>query len=241
MDQRIKNEIRHGEVLKALDPGKVWSWKTPAGNKRLKRRAQLLASSITAEMSVLEVGCGAGFFTCEIAKTGAKITAVDISPDLLKLAYRQVKDKNVTFMVGDAHNLNFIDNYFDIIVGSSILHHLEVEQALKEFYRVLKPGGSICFTEPNMLNPQIFLERNVSVLREKMHNSPDETAFIRWRLKKQLAEHGFSDIRIVPFDFLHPLVSVNLIPAFERIGGFLERVPGVSEIAGSLYITAVKG
>lgn len=53
----------------------------------------------------------------------------------------------------DANHLKFADNYFDVVYGSGILHHLDFEQAVKEIYRVLKPGGTIVFQEPLARNP----------------------------------------------------------------------------------------
>ena len=72
---------------------------------------------------------------------------------------------------------------FDAVVGSSVLHHLDVAQALRECFRVLKPEGVICFTEPNMLNPQIALQKNISFLKKRLGDSPDETTFFRWQIQ----------------------------------------------------------
>ena len=64
----------------------------------------------------------------------------------------------------------------DSVVGSSVLHHLEVDAALKEIWRVLKPGGLVFFTEPNMMNPQIAVQENVPAIKERLgDSSPDET------------------------------------------------------------------
>jgi hypothetical protein len=75
-----------------------------------------------------------------------------------------------------------------------------VDQALKEFARILKPGGGIMFTEPNMMNPQIALVKNTPALKRRAGDSPDETAFFRWVIAGKLRHHGFTDISIVPFD-----------------------------------------
>ncbi len=120
--------------------------------------------------------------------------------------------------IQNAYELSYPDAVFDSVVGSSVLHHLEIEEALREIYRVLKPGGTIYFTEPNMLNPQIAIQKNVPWVKRKLGDSPDETAFFRWPLRRLLEETGYRDVRIDPFDFLHPKTPVALIDRRERVG-----------------------
>lgn len=240
MDERLKNEIAHGKYLLAHDPGEVWNWKTPAGKERWARRAEMLTRHLTAGMKVLEIGCGTGYFSKELVRTGADITAIDISPDLLLVAAQKVTANNIIFQVENAYAMTLANDSFDFIVGSSVLHHLDVELALKEFRRVLKPGGVLRFTEPNMLNPQIALQKNIPLIKRRMGDSPDETAFFRRSLKKQLAKGGFIDYLIRPFDFLHPQIPACLISFFRPICSLLERTPILSEFAGSLYIEARK-
>ena len=151
MSDRLQNEIEHGKYLLAHGAGEVWNWETPAGRIRWARRVKMLTSHLHQEQSVLELGCGTGYFTRELAVTGAQITAIDISSELLEVAQQKCSSGNVQFEVGNAYAMTFPDETFDSVVGSSVLHHLELEAALKEIQRVLKPGGSIYFTEPNML------------------------------------------------------------------------------------------
>ena len=68
--------------------------------------------------------------------------------------------------------------------------------------------------------------------------SPDETAFFRWSLAGKLRAAGFEEVSIKPFDFLHPATPRSVIPPVDALGKFLERMPLLSEIAGSLYIRA---
>lgn len=238
-DTRLRNEILHGKKI-AASAGEVWNWETPAGRKRWARRVSMLTCGITPDMDVLEVGCGTGYYTRELAKTGARIKAIDISPDLLTVARRDVPAERVTFCIENAYELSFPDGIFDVVVGSSVLHHLETRKALRELYRVLKPGGEFRFTEPNMLNPQIALQKNIPWLKERLGDSPDETAFFRWQMAGLLREAGFVEVVVEPFDFLHPAVPASLVTMVERAGLFMERLPLIRELAGSLYIRAHK-
>lgn len=239
-DDRIRREIEHGKYLLRHGSEKIWNWDSPAGQKRFARRVKMLTSHITPDMEVLEVGCGTGLLTREISKTGANIRAVDISRDLLGEAERLTCSENVRFAMENAYHMSFGAEEFHAIVGSSVLHHLQLESAVREFHRVLKPGGELCFTEPNMMNPQIVLERKIPCIRKRMGVSPDETAFFRWRLAGKLRAGGFQEIFVKPFDFLHPSTPPQAISSVDALGRFLEKVPLLCEIAGSLYVRAKK-
>jgi len=240
MTNRITKEIQHGRFLAKQGAGEIWNWESPAGRQRWKRRVQMLSNHLRPEMTILEIGCGTGYFTRELTRRGADIVAIDVSPDLLEIAKAKYSAPNVRYEIQNACALTYADAMFDSVVGSSILHHLEIEEALREIYRVLKPGGTIYFTEPNMLNPQIAMQKNIPWIKRRLGDSPDETAFFRWPLLRLLEQTGYRDVRIDPFDFLHPKTPVPLIDRLNALGRFLEKVPVISEFAGSLYIRAVK-
>lgn len=239
-EQRIKHEIEHGEKIQEHAED-IWGWSTPAGKERADRRADFFVKlgNYNSDSHILEIGCGTSLFTEKVFNvTQSNITAIDISDDLLQRAKQKLP--NVTFLQEDAMNMSFADNTFDSVWGSSVLHHLDIEQALKEIYRVLKPGGPIVFAEPNMLNPQIFIQKNVSFIKRWMGDSPDETAFVRWKLKKTLKKIGFKDIKIFPYDFLHPAIPPKMIKFIRKMGLIFEKTPIIKEIAGSLIIYAKK-
>lgn len=242
ISKRLENEINHGKFLATHGAEKIWNWESPAGKIRWKRRVNLLTQHIKPSIKVLEIGCGTGYFTKEIAKNNAHLTAIDISPDLIKIAKNSVNyiSNNVIFKIENAYSMSFSNQSFDCVVGSSILHHLEIDEALKEIFRILKFGGKICFTEPNMMNPQIALQKNIPYIKKILGDSPDETAFFRWTLKKKLKKLGFVNIEIIPFDFLHPATPEALIKIIIKIGNSIEKIPLLREIAGSLLIKAQK-
>jgi SAM-dependent methyltransferase len=240
VQERIAKEIQHGRFLAKHGAGEIWNWESPAGKLRWARRVKMLSKHLGPGMSVLELGCGTGYFTRELARSGADIVAIDVSPELLEIARTNCSALNVRYEIQNAYELSYPDAVFDSVVGSSVLHHLEIETALHEIYRVLKPGGTICFTEPNMLNPQIAIQKNVPWIKRKLGDSPDETAFFRWPLRRLLEQTGYREVRINPFDFLHPRTPIPLIERLNSLGRFLENVPVISEFAGSLYIRAVK-
>lgn len=237
---RIKREIVHARTI--IERGEqVWNWSSPAGRIRWERRCHLFTSFLEGSKSdVLEIGCGTGLFTECLSQTIHQIKAIDISEELLNIARNRIPHSDVVFQVDNAYKSNFNDAKFDYIVGSSVLHHLEVKQALIEMSRLLKPGGRLMFTEPNMLNPQIFLQKNIPILKKWAGDSPDETAFFRWEIRKSLKRCGFINIRVRPFDFLHPAIPRFLLSFITPVSYWLESIPLIKEIAGSLIITAEK-
>ncbi len=240
---RLNHEISHGKKLSEEGAESVWNWSSPAGQKRADRRAAYIVSvgRVTSQDNVLEIGCGTGLFTKKVSElTQAPITAIDLSYDLLDIARSSSNISNVKFLYGDAMSMEFGDKEFDVVFGSSILHHLNFEKSLQEMFRVLKPAGRIVFAEPNMLNPQIFIQKNIPFIKERLGDSPDETAVVRWKLAKQLKRIGFVNIRIFPYDFLHPVTPRAFISVVDGIGRVIEKIPVLREIAGSVIIYAEK-
>lgn len=235
---RKRHEVEHGRLLSRGDTEKLWGWGTPAGRLRAIRRAGLIqdGAGLTSGFKVLEVGCGTGMFTEIFSQSGAAIVAVDISADLLEKAReRGLPGGQVLFLEKPFEECD-VDGPFDAVIGSSILHHLDMDVAMRRIFNLLKPGGIVSFAEPNLLNPQVYLERKLHFLPMFAYVSPDETAFVRWKLAKQLKSIGFTGIEITPFDWLHPAVPESLIHAVKRVEGVLERLPIIREFAGSLYI-----
>ncbi len=238
---RVQNEIQHGTFLAAEGPEAVWGWGTPAGRVRAARRARLIAEGAALQPGkrAVEIGCGTGNFTETFAQYGAHILAVDISPELIELAKKRNVPPTVTWVCARFED-SALDGQFDAAIGSSVLHHLEIESAIRELWRILKPGGMISFAEPNMLNPQIAIQKNVPWIKRRLGDSPDETAFIRPSLASLLRRTGFERVKISPFDWLHPATPPRLIRPVSAIGDRLEKVFGVREFSGSLLITATK-
>jgi ubiquinone/menaquinone biosynthesis C-methylase UbiE len=237
LQQRLERERQHGQVIINTAENN-WGWNTSAGVIRWRRRFDYLAHSLSNKDGiVLEVGAGSGTFTTALANEFPNLSAIDICEDLLKIA--RSKAPLVNFLCMDAHNLQFPDNYFDAIIGCSVLHHLDWDLALKGFFKKLKPNGIIRFSEPNLLNPQIFLQKNIPLLKKHLGDSPDEYAFTSWQIKKSLKEAGYSQISVVPFEFLHPATPVKWIEPVIQIESWLSRT-FISNIGGSLMIEGIK-
>jgi len=95
---------------------------------------------------VLEVGCGAGIDSAEFARNGALVTSTDFTEKAVQSTKELLEEANlpVNVIQADATNLQFEDNTFDCVYSFGVLHHiLDIEEALSEIKRVLKPGGQV--------------------------------------------------------------------------------------------------
>ena len=110
----------------------------------------------SAGKKVLEIGCGGGLDSIEYAKSGAQVWATDFTDEAVEFTTDRVNKLNMgsTIVASngrirvdkvDVRNIQYEDNFFDVVHTYGVLHHIiEVEDALSEIYRVLKPGGTIC-------------------------------------------------------------------------------------------------
>jgi ubiquinone/menaquinone biosynthesis C-methylase UbiE len=93
-----------------------------------------------------------------------QVVGIDISEKYVRDAERQLTGLAINrelfeFRVMDAHELHFSDNTFDFVIGRGILHHLDLDTAIREIHRVLKPGGRASFLEPLADNPLLRIFR----------------------------------------------------------------------------------
>ncbi len=239
---RLRREREHFNAV-AYATGETGHQRdTVAGLRRMRRRGALCAD-LLRELSTpraLELGIGAGAFSAVLLEEipDLHLTGVDVSDECVAIAKRRFAPhhSNAVFVTGDCSKLDFPDSSFDVVCGCSVLHHLPVEQALSECHRVLRPGGRIWFSEPNMLNPQIALQKNIMPIKLWLGDTPDETAFFRWEITNKMRLAGFTGIQVEPFDFLHPLVPGVLVGIADSVCRLLERTPAIREIAGSLVL-----
>ena len=240
---REEREINHFNELASQHGYAWWGSKTEAAKVRISRRINILKKLLSDNQhKILECGCASGEFTKEIADAFTmdySIHALDLAESLVKIAKEKITKPNVNFYVGSITELPFNNDFFDAVIGNSILHHLDIEPALTEIKRVLKPNGKLIFFEPNMLNPQVYICLHNNYFRKLNQASPDETAFYKWDIKKTLLAIGFKNVSAKPFDFIHPLIPKNCLKIAKRIESLLEKTP-INEIAGSLLITAEK-
>ena len=114
---------------------------------------------------VLDYGCGIGEFSEVLWQRGARVHGIDISEGLVTQAQASFPSAGrpaPVFQVMDAQATSFPDGFFDHVFGNGILHHLDLEPALSEIARVLRPGGSAFFQEPLAGHPWVGVVRRLT-------------------------------------------------------------------------------
>ena len=236
VEEHQGREIAHFAIQ---NPEAILGWQSAAGQARADRRGRLFLDlgQIGPNARVLELGCGTGEFTRRVARAGARLVALDLSADLLARARDKI-GKAASFVRANAHALPLPDACLDAVYGCSVLHHLDVELALREVRRVLRPGGRLVFSEPNLMNPQVFLMFKVERLKPHYGLSPDEMAFTRRAITRILRGLAFRTFSVTHFDFVHPGIPGALLPVLEPMLERLERVPALRALSGSMLIQA---
>ena len=93
---------------------------------------------------LLEIGCGIGMDSVQLARAGLNVTAVDLTESAIEIAIRHARLRGVPieFYVGNAEALAFADQSFRVVYSFGVLHHTpNIRAALAEVHRVLEPGG----------------------------------------------------------------------------------------------------
>jgi 2-polyprenyl-6-hydroxyphenyl methylase / 3-demethylubiquinone-9 3-methyltransferase len=111
-----------------------------------KVKSPWILERLANKSKVLDVGCGAGFLTNELARHGHEVTGIDASEDSLRVARLYDETHSVEYQVADAYKLPFADQTFDVVTALDFLEHVEnPAAAIAEMSRVLKPGGQFFF------------------------------------------------------------------------------------------------
>ncbi len=207
---------RYDLVTVLLSCGRDRQWK-----KRLTAVAKPRAGD-----RVLDLACGTGDITFNVAESGARTIGLDITPRMIQIAQakRVIGGPGPLFVVGDMMILPFSDRMFDLVtVGYGVRNVPILDIAMSEIYRVLKPGGrflSLDFNRPtNLLLRTIFLIGLTvigSTLGLILHRDPDTYRYIPESLRRypgalgvmiSMRQLGFRNVNHIPL--LGGLMAIN--------------------------------
>ena len=160
--------VAYGKVVNPYDERKeriVHYWEKRSSDFLTHKRAELhsamagrwmkeIRSRIPEKkgLRILDVGCGAGFFSVLLAGEGHQVTGVDLTPDMVENARVLAAEEKADceFMVMDAEKLDFADETFDVVISRNLTWTLpHVRHAYREWVRVLKKGGVLLNFDAN--------------------------------------------------------------------------------------------
>jgi SAM-dependent methyltransferase len=126
--------------------------------------------------AALEIGCGKGEFSRRLAERSARVLALDLSPEMIRIARaNSASQSNIEFQIADVTTYNLPTEGFDCIASIATLHHLPLGEMLRKMKAALKPGGVLLILdlfEPQggldtLMNPLALL---VSVILRLIHH-----------------------------------------------------------------------
>jgi ubiquinone/menaquinone biosynthesis C-methylase UbiE len=183
------------------------------GERRYRERCiDKLGFPFRGDERLLDVGCGDGGVARLLRRRVADIVAIDIESSA-----EWEDEAGLEFMQADGERLPFDDEEFDLLHSKDSLHHMEhPDQAIREYRRVLKPGGAALIIEANRFNPLFY----VHMTRMLGHEH-----FSRRRFRS-LVRSAFPEARLGKFEAHYVPGANRLIPLQYMIEELLERIPG---------------
>ena len=148
------NIFQKGQISRFCDGG--WSWWGDA------RREALDAIGDVRDLRVLDYGCGYGSLGLYLSRNGAQVWGFDLSQPAIETANKAARRYGLAaeFVQMDAAALSYPDDFFDLVVGFGVLHHvIKYPQADVHLFRVLRSGGRAVFHETLWDNPLINFAR----------------------------------------------------------------------------------
>ncbi|MEE2789019.1 MAG: class I SAM-dependent methyltransferase [Myxococcota bacterium] len=188
---------------------------------------------------VLEVGCGTGLILQRVAPIARRAVGLDISPRMLERA----RQRGLDTVEGTATELPFEDGSFDLVYSFKVLAHVEeIQVALGEIARVLRPGGlglldfynrhSLRYLIKSIKRPNAVSEETTD---HDVFTRYDSLRTVRSYLPPNLNYQGVHGIRTIT-----PVAQVHDLPLIGRVCGYVERAvrdaPGLSRLGGFMVV-----
>lgn len=173
----------------------------------ISKQFELLFTKRTYK-KVLDVGCGTAFYYPLISNKVNKIYGIDFSNNMLKHAKKFCKINHINnskFYLGNAEELPFDNDEFDIVFCFDFLHHaINTDRVIKEMFRVVKRGGIVAAIETNPLNPLMLFFN--------LFYSPIEHGILKtfpFMVKKKFTQHTKEGVEVKYNRYIFPLFSAT--------------------------------
>ncbi len=137
-------------VLKPLDRAQIDRYLNPPADTPYGLEYAFHLVGDVRGKTVLDLGCGTGENIVPLLERGARVIAIDLSPDLIAIAQKRLQDAHLeaSVMVGSAYETGLPDESVDTIFCMALIHHLDIKLVRDEMSRVLRKDGAIILREP---------------------------------------------------------------------------------------------
>lgn len=197
-------------------------------SQRIRNMASILNRLSPRNNKILDIGCFDGILLSLVNNQDNDFFGLDASDWAIE-HMRKKEIKVQQFFLDDKTKLPFENDYFDIVVAGEIIEHIfDTDFLLEEISRVLKPGGKLLMSTPNVasLGRRLFLFFGKSPIIELSPNEADSVGHIRYftckTLKNILEKHGFKTVLFqsdcVNFSRNGKIKSVILAKVFPKLG-----------------------
>lgn len=185
--------------------------------------------------TVLDFGCGSGENVIPLAKKGADVIGIDLSPDLINVARLRAEKYGVTadLRAASAYETGLPSHSVDVVFCIAVLHHLDIERAKSEVRRVLKPGGLFIVQEPVRFSWTVKQMRRI--FPTKIEVSEDEYPLNAAQVAA--LTNGFQMISSRSFRSIFAVAGLKFAKPFGKIVRQLDAlalrfIPGLSHYSG---------
>lgn len=196
--------------------------------------------------TILDIGSSSGIIADYFANKAKKIIGLDIDSKAIEFAKNNNKYKNVIFQYGDAMNMPFAQNTFDIVLCMHVYEHVPDSQKLfDEIYRVLKKDGICYLAAQNSLWPLephhnlLFLsylpkkvaDKYINIFKNKKEYYEHPTHY--WKLKKMLKKFTITD-------YTFKILNNPQKYGYKKIPSFLKSFSFVAKYFSPTYIWIIQ-
>lgn len=192
-----------------------------------------LATPLSAGRDILEIGCGTGLLLKELDPIASHAVGIDISRGMLQ----QARARGLHVVEGSVTDLPFPDASFDTVYSFKVLAHVaEIERAVAEIARVMRPGGRAALEFYNRISMRYLVKRlkpahrvSQSTTDEEVYTRYDTLADVENVLPPSLKVTGMHGIRVFT-----PMAHVHRLPVLKQVFGAAERWARDNRMASKL-------
>ena len=197
-------------------------YRTPLGAvaHALESEAVFELAEAKPEVRTVDIGCGTGIYTLELARRGVKVIGLDSSIEMIAVAQEKLRQAGLPgrFVCASAEALPFREERFDLAIAvTSLCFVHSPDRALEEMHRVLRPGGRLVIGELNRFSLWALLRRIKGLFTDTIYNQAH--FWSRRELGRLLERKGFRLSAVRSLLYFPPIYSrfLNHYRLFEAI------------------------